>query len=645
MCSLQYRRQRIWLMTVVLTVILASVLGFTNIPFARQSVSGPQDPVELGSFMDGMIRAQMKAYGIAGATVAVVKNGSLLFAKGYGYADVKEKKPVQAGRTLFRIGSISKLFVWTAVMQLVEQGKLDLNKDINTYLSDFKIPGTYDQPITLTHLMTHTPGFEDHVIGLFAEDPDRLLPLGELLTRELPARVRPPGEVTAYSNHGTGIAAYIVEQESGLPWDDYVDKNILKPLGMTHTTFRQPVPEPLAGDASKAWVFKNGEFTGKKFVYVPLSPVGSASTTATDLSKFMIAHLNHGQLGDARILEEATARQMQQPLFRHSPETNAFAHGFYEISMNNQRVIAHGGGTRAFFSLMALLPDEDLGLFISVNSVGGGRLPADAYKLFMNHYYPPVEKPALTPSGKDVDRLDRFTGIYMSTRRPHRRLTKLAGPVMGGMKVVIEKDGALKTFGPEAIRWIQVKPLVFQEEQGTRMLVFREDENGSIEYLFRGDLSVNSFERVQTADSLQLHSVLAGLVLLLFALTVLVWPSAAFVLRRQRIARDPSMHLPRFARVIAWLTSSLLIITFVGLAIVLTEPDGIVFGIPSSIKILLVAPILAAILAIGALIYTVRIWKSGSGSIWGRIYYTAVTLAFVIALWQLNHWNLLGFHY
>ncbi|MFV9630163.1 MAG: serine hydrolase domain-containing protein [Methanosarcinales archaeon] len=200
---------------------------------------GPTDPQELEAFIDGVMVAQMEAYYIPGATISVVKDGELFFAKGYGYADMEYGKPVIANETLFRIGSVSKLFTWTAVMQLAEQGKLDLNADVNTYLTDFKIPDTYPEPITLAHLMTHTAGFEDYH-RIFARSADDIEPLGEYLANNMPARVRPPGEFIAYSNYGTSLAGYIVEEVSSMPFDVYIEENIYKPLDIQRSTFRQP---------------------------------------------------------------------------------------------------------------------------------------------------------------------------------------------------------------------------------------------------------------------------------------------------------------------------------------------------------------------------------------------------------------------
>ncbi len=204
------------------------------------------DPRELETFLDGVLTSQLKENHIPGATLSVVKDGKLLLAKGYGDADIKQNKPVVADTTLFRVGSISKLFTWTAIMQLAEEGKVNLHTDINTYLKTFKIPATYPQPITLENLLTHTAGFEDSGKGTFFYKASDLEPLSTWLPSHIPARVRPPGVVTSYSNYGATLAGYIVEQVLGMSYDQYVEQHILQPLNMKHSTFRQPLPSELA---------------------------------------------------------------------------------------------------------------------------------------------------------------------------------------------------------------------------------------------------------------------------------------------------------------------------------------------------------------------------------------------------------------
>jgi CubicO group peptidase (beta-lactamase class C family) len=620
------------------------ILGFTNSSLAIDSAAGLTDPAELEAFMDGLVEAQLEAYHIPGATVAVVKDDALFFAKGYGYADLKKRERVSADRTLFRIASISKLFVWTAVMQLVEQGKLDLNTDINNYLTDFKIPNTYAQPITLTHLMTHTAGFEENAIGLFAKDKGRLLPLGEILARELPARVRPPGEVASYSNHGPGLAALIVETVSGSSWDDFVEKNILNPLSMAHTTFRQPVPEPLSADLSKGYSFKNGEFHQESFVYVPMAPVASASTSATDMARFMLAHLDQGQLGNSRILKAETARQMQNSLFRHAPDVNSMAHGFHDQSRNGQRAIGHGGNLIYFHSMLVLLPEMRVGLFVSYNSEGGKTPAVLTYEMFMDRYFPPVHEPA-PPQVKDSKkRLRRFSGTYFSDRRDHHRFTKI-GAMLGTVKVKIAEDGVLKTIGSKATRWIETAPLTFREEFGLRTLVFREDQSGNITHMFVGDRPYIAYERVRIQDLPNLHIGLFIVSALLFFTTLVSWPFAAAIRWRYDVKPDPQKRIPPSAYLTAWTASLLFMVVAVLLSIGLGNPNAITFGIPAWIKVMLALSIIYAILTAGTFVYAVVIWKLNRGNLWGRIYYTVVMLALISTLWQLNHWNLIGFWY
>ena len=189
------------------------------------------------TFLDALIPSQLRNRNIAGAVVAVVKDGQVLFQKGYGYADFEAKKPVLPDQTLFRPGSISKLFTATAVMQLVEQGKLDLDRDVNDYL-DFAIPKTYPEPVTLRQLLTHTAGFEETLKNLFVAHQSDVKPLRAYLVNQMPARIFPPGKVPSYSNYGFTLAGYIVERVSGEKFERYVTNHILQPLRMDEFDLR-----------------------------------------------------------------------------------------------------------------------------------------------------------------------------------------------------------------------------------------------------------------------------------------------------------------------------------------------------------------------------------------------------------------------
>src|SRR3954469_6089704 len=280
---------------------------------------------DLDAFLAGVMPLQLERENIAGAVVLVVKDGKVLYSHGYGYADVVKKTPVSPDSTLFRPGSISKILNWTAVMQLVEQGKLDLDRDVNDYL-DFRIPATYAQPVTLRNIMTHTGGFEETVQELFVRDASDLKPLDIYLRTHMPARIFPPGTTPAYSNYATTIAGYIVQRVSGQPFDDYIDEHILKPLGMTQSTTRQPLPESFKSRMSNGYDVASEP--AKSFEFVEAAPAGSSSVTAADMAKFMIAHLQDGTFQGVQILKPETARLMHSAQFENIPGMNAMALGF-----------------------------------------------------------------------------------------------------------------------------------------------------------------------------------------------------------------------------------------------------------------------------------------------------------------------------
>jgi CubicO group peptidase (beta-lactamase class C family) len=425
----------------------------------------PTDRAELEAFLEGIMSAYLESNHIAGATLAVVKDGEIFFAKGYGYADVKEKKPVIADETLFRPGSVSKLFTWTAVMQLFEQGKIDLNADINIYLKDFKIPDKYPEPVTMTHLLTHTPGFEDFISEMGVRRAEELVPLAEFLETRMPARVRPPGKLTSYSNYGTALAGYIVEKISGMPFEDYVEQHIFELLDMQHSTFRQPLPSHLANDMSAGYTYEKGMYKPYGFEYINgIAPAGSMSTTATDIAKFMIAHIQLGKYGENRILEEETARLMHTRLFTHDSRVDGNAHGFWEMTHNNLRTIVHGGDTFMFHSLLSIIPEKNLGLFVSFNSFGGSWPVYDNFmRAFLDHYYPAAELADIKPPQDFKRRAGRFVGSYGVTRVIESTYEKLMALMMT-VKVEATEDSTLLITMPMGLgitRWVEVEPLVF----------------------------------------------------------------------------------------------------------------------------------------------------------------------------------------
>jgi CubicO group peptidase (beta-lactamase class C family) len=603
-------------------------------PAGAPAPRGLRDRAEIEAFMDGVMAAQLRDHHIAGATVSVVRDGALFFAKGYGSADVRQQRPVSGDSTMFRIGSISKLFTWTAVMQLVEQGKLDLNADINTYL-DFKIPATYPQPITLTHVMTHTPGLEEDPRDLFTEDSSHIVPMGKWLPAHMPKRVRPPGVYASYSNWATATAGYIVERVSGMPFDDYVEKNILEPLGMTQTTTRQPLPAKYLAQMSRGYEWKSGDFQQHKWEIITGAwPAGSVSATATDMAKFMIAHLNDGEYNGQRILKPETAEKMHTRVFGHDPRVNGFAYGFYEKSSHGVRIIGHGGDTQWFHSDLALIPTEKVGVFVSYNTNTGSQLSFSPFlSQFLDHYYP-EPRPALA-SKATKEQLLRFAGEYTPNRMSYSTFMKVAA--LGGVTTVSVADsGALTaTIAGQTLRLVPVDSSLFRDVNSGEPVVFRAGEGGRITHAFIGMVPMMVMEKRDGLGSPRLHLMVLGLGMVVFLLTAGAALVRRFTPRERRPARLPG-------RAIAVGMSVAFLAGAGAIAASAAKVEDLLYNRLGKLELALALPVIGALLAVAALVSAVLQWRSGAGTRWERIRYTAVVAIALMFVWSLNSWNLLG---
>ena len=487
---------------------------------------------DLGAYFDGFFPDALARADIAGAVVVVVKDGRVLLEKGYGFSDIKTRAPVDPARTLFRPGSISKLFTWTAVMQLVEQGKLDLDRDVNDYL-DFQIPATFPKPITMRNLMTHTAGFEEHIKGLMVDDPARLVPLRTALITSLPKRMYPPGEVSAYSNYGASLAGYIVQRISGEKFEDYIAHHIFAPLHMEHSTFVQPLPEALQADMSKGYFTPDRD--PQKFEMISLSPAGALSAAGDDIAHFMIAHLNNGSYQGAQILKPDTAKLMHAAAFQPSPPLPAMALGFYHEDRNGHTIVGHGGDSQVFHSDLHLILDENVGLYVSLNSAGKNEGPFSSTRSllldgFMDRYFPGPALPPAKPLPSAKADAALVAGHYEVSRRSDSnfmRIAVLAQPI----EVKANADGSLSIPGFEGVgapkKWIEVAPFVWRDEHGPHRLVAMM-EDGRVKWL-----SADYFPAILVLQPLpyllspafQLP-LLAG-ALAMLALTVFFWPIKA----------------------------------------------------------------------------------------------------------------------
>lgn len=511
-------------------------------PTATSSASAPPPltQADVSAWLDGRMPYALDQAHIPGAVVVVVKDGRILFQKGYGYADLDKRKPVDPQLTLFRPGSISKLFTWTAVMQLIEQGKLELDRDVNDYL-DFKIPARQGGPVTLRNLMTHTPGFEEIARNMVIKGSRNPLSLADFYHGWIPQRIFAPGEIPAYSNYGAGLAGYIVQRVSGERFEDYIERHIFGPLGMNHSTFEQPLPAGLQPLMSLGY---NTPSDVADFDCLTPAPAGGASATGADMARFMIAHLHDGQYGDAQILRPETARLMHDTiyhLYEATPPVNAMALGFYQENRNGQRIIGHGGDLGAFHSDLHLFLDRDVGLFISMNSGGeatGGNSETirDALlKDFTDRYFPDPMPPT-APAAKTAAEHGRLVaGNYELSRRSQSNV--LSAMRIQTLGVELQPDATLRVpdlkdpLGRIKV-WRETAPFVWSEVNGGSRLVFKVD-HGTVTSLTLGTPYM-VWQPVASWRSAWMRSaIMAAYGALL--LTVLQWPVGALVRRHYRV--------------------------------------------------------------------------------------------------------------
>ncbi|MGI9086193.1 MAG: serine hydrolase domain-containing protein, partial [Chthoniobacterales bacterium] len=416
---------------------------------------------DVEAWLDGFMPYAIQRGDIAGAVVVVVKDGQILLPKGYGFADVAARKPIDPERTLFRAGSVSKLFTWTAVMQLVEQGKIDLDADVNGY-TDLKVPALDGKPITMRNLMTHTPGFDETARGLIFPDAKQLPALGDVLKRWIPPRVTVAGSTPAYSNYGAALAGYIVERVSGQPFDDYIEQKIFAPLNMQHATFRQPLPERLQADMSNGYKVGSGE--PQRFEIVNVPPAGSLSVSGADMGRFMIAHLQNGAGGSGRILQEATAIKMHTTANTMIPPLNRMLLGFYESNIDGRRVISHAGDLEWFHTDLNLLPDDGTGIFISMNSAGkeGAAHPIRTmlFQQFMERYFPGPLPEGKVDANSAKAHAQLMAGRYNLSRGSRTNFLALLS-LFGQIHVTASADGAitipaLKGGNEQPKKWLEI---------------------------------------------------------------------------------------------------------------------------------------------------------------------------------------------
>jgi CubicO group peptidase (beta-lactamase class C family) len=612
-----------------------------------RGTAAPMTPQDLSAFFDGIIPYAIHRDGVAGSVIVVVRGDRVLFAKGYGYADLAKRTPVVADRTMFRPGSVSKLFTWTAVMQQVQAGKIDLDADVNNYL-DFKIPPKFGKPITMRTLMTHSAGFEETILDLMVDKPEALYPIRDYLIKRMPDRIYPPGTVVAYSNYGATLAGYIVQRVSGEPFDDYIAKHIFSPLRMTRATFVQPLPKQFEPFMSKGYQTTASD-TPTPYELVEPAPAGALAATGTDMGRFMLAYLNDGSYQGGNVLKPATIKQMWTLQLRPAPNILGFDLGFYQENRNGLEIVGHGGDTNVFHSDLHLLPAQHVGFFMSVNSLG---LPGSSeavrqqiFRGFLNRYYPydAPQPPTLSTAKSDSA---RAAGWYISSRRAERALRFVYA--LGQSGITANDDGTIQASGivdpaGHPLKWREIKPFFYQEDNGQTHLGFALASDGTPVSWAVDDINVFDFQRVNGLTALGTLKLMLTCFIAILILSLLIrlsgWIARRVLkLRLELPPRAGWVHLAARIGAIAFL------VVLAGWVVTLSNDELLLS--PSLVPIMIVLYVIGLIALLGGIAMIaetlIRV-RSGPGGWLVRGGEIVVALAAVYGIWFLLTFGLASF--
>lgn len=630
----------------VLRLVFAVVFAMAAFPTAAEAPP-PLELTEsnLASVLDPVMTAWIDGHKGPGAVVVVVTHDGPVFAKGYGFADVEAGKPFTADSTLVRAGSISKLFTGIAVMQLVDAGRLDLDRDVNDYI-DFVVPVPQGGvAVTLRRLLTHRAGFEEHGKGLFSRSPDPE-PLGRWLARNQPLRIFPDGEVEAYSNYGFALAGYVVERVSGEPFAAYVQHHILDPLGMSHSTFLQPLPDDLAPLMAKGYRRSDQPPQGF-FETIAASPAGALSSTGTDMGRVMRALMNGGTLDGVRILSEARLGEMT------AAPLEATSAGYLGLVFFGQKVaghdtIGHGGATMSFFSDLKIFPAHGIGVFISRNGQGEIRSVKDLLEMpdparvIAQRFLP--EAPVAAGAGaRTFPANASIAGNYHPTRRSESSFARLS-EFRSQFVAKVDAAGNGRAFAAvwpfgEGIMFKRMGDNLYEGPGGNRVTFV---DAGSDSYFVAPG---GRLQRVPWWLDIRWIAPALAVSMVIAATSLVAWPIAAlWRRRRKRRWSEDSGDQRRHLAVRLVLVADAAVIVALGVIVVKGGRDLTVFN-DALDPLLLMIYALAWIGVCGAVLtvfFAALFWRAGAGSLWSRIHHTLLAAASLMLAWFFVTFHIAG---
>lgn len=636
--------------TVASATIIIVALGLLSTPAgcAAQDAAGPSSREEFGNFIDEFFETNLAEAAIPGGVFLMVKDDSVFFARGYGMADLERGMRVDPDSTVFRVGSNSKTVTAAAVLSLVDRGLLDLDTDVNRYLTSLQVPETFEAPITLRHLLTHTAGFDERLFGQHVPHDREPLSLSAYLSAKLTPRTSPPGEVISYNDYGTSLAGLVVEEVSEQPFAEYVADHIFGPLDMTRSSFAQPaLPPHIEAGLATAYRYRNGEHTPYEYDYIQTAPAAGLVTTAADMGRFILSLLNGGSVRGARILSDSMTAIMLDRQFAHSPRLRGRAFGFVESDENGVRGLSKDGQATGFLSRIFLLPEANLGFFASINlsifEPGPTFNRASSFHrrlttAILDRYFMPdptyFDLPEAPAPDSEFDP-GPYVGTYRAMEGSRHTIEKVL--FLGNeVRVRDREDGTLLIGGTP---YVEVGDGDFQYAGGGPFYAaFGGADDGVADHLFLG---AGAMERVPWRDTMRTTMAVLGGVSIVLLSALLTWPWAGWWRRRRQSA---DRHPGRGAMLMAVALASGFIIGF-GWMFSQTDFQEFFKGVPTSIAVLLGLPIALVPLTLVTLLHATTAWRDGRGSLAARIHYSLVTAALVVFLMLLGNWHMLGWQY
>jgi CubicO group peptidase (beta-lactamase class C family) len=609
-------------------------------PIEAQEPANPIDSAAVVRFADEFFPREMSRRYIPGLVFVFVSGGEVAVARGYGAAELEPRRPVDPERTRFRLASVSKAVTATAALKLVEDGRLDLHRNVNTYLSDVHITeerGT----ITLHHLLTHTAGFDERLTGMTARTAGDMQPLTSYLARSMPPLFVEPGRVISYSNHGLGVVGLLLQQVSGRPFVDYVREQVFEPLGMLRSgALVGPAPDDLA----VAYDFADGRHRALSPEYLQVTPAGAFFTTGTDMGRFLIAHLRGGAYQDRRILRPDTVALMHAQHFTQSPGTSGWAYGLWEDARNGRRALLHNGGGKGYRSLMYLLPEQDAGFFLAYNLADRheeGELQEVFITEFRKRFVAAQESIEVRTDEQPPD--EQLVGDYLYVRRARTTIESFIS-VVNRVRVAKGENGMLTVSGLSGspVELTRIGSLVFRRGDARGVVAFEPaNETSTQRLLMIADSGFPAvYERVPFIASLRVQVSWLSVIALVF-LYAAAWRPLRGLWRARRVKGWDG------ARWWTWLggiASALNLVFLVGFPLAFLGrieggfPD-FVYGVPAGARLLLLIPPVTAFIGVAVSIAVLAAWRKAetSAAVLGDSVVAIALLSFVVFAW---YWNL-----